>query len=50
MGIYGPGTASRRHPKNKLGESKTSPRYLTTAISVAYLAGIAGFVWGLTKL
>ncbi|CAK9783501.1 unnamed protein product [Cutaneotrichosporon oleaginosum] len=38
MGIYGPGTASRRHPKNKL------------AISVAYLAGIAGFIWGLTKL
>ncbi|GMK58236.1 hypothetical protein CspeluHIS016_0502680 [Cutaneotrichosporon spelunceum] len=37
MGIYGPGTASRRHPSHKL------------AISVAYLAGVAGFIWGLTK-
>ncbi|BEI90218.1 uncharacterized protein CcaverHIS019_0302880 [Cutaneotrichosporon cavernicola] len=37
MGIYGPGTASRRHPNHKL------------AISVAYLGGIAGFIWGLTK-
>lgn len=49
MGIYGPGTASRRHPGHKLCELMTRST-LTAAISLTYLAGIAGFMWGLTKL